>query len=59
MCGCGHRGLSKLITAILGGLMENDLNKIMEFNEFFKEIERIHRKKVDPLPVHIEYTRYN
>jgi len=39
--------------------MENDLNKIMEFNEFFKEIERIHRKKVDPLPVHIEYTRYN
>lgn len=35
-----------LITNILAGLMENDLAKIMDFDDFFKEIERIHRKKV-------------
>ncbi len=40
------RGLSELMTAILGGLMENDLNSIMEFDDFFREIEKVHRKKV-------------
>ena len=35
-----------LITNILAGLMENDLAKIMDFDYFFKEIEKIHKKKV-------------
>ena len=41
-----YRGLKLLITNILAGLMENDLAKIMDFDDFFKEIEKIHRKKV-------------
>ena len=40
------RGLCELMTAILGGLMENNLKKIIEFDDLFREIERIHRKKV-------------
>lgn len=40
------RGLKLLITNILAGLMENDLSKIMDFDDFFKEIEKINRKKV-------------
>ncbi|ORU90922.1 MAG: hypothetical protein A6F71_08235 [Cycloclasticus sp. symbiont of Poecilosclerida sp. M] len=28
-----------LITSILAGLMENDLSKIMDFDDFFNEIE--------------------
>ena len=35
-----------LITNILAGLMEYDLGKIMDFDDFFKEIEKISRKKV-------------
>lgn len=31
---------------VLSGLMENDITKMLEFNEFFKHIEKIHRKKV-------------
>ena len=34
------------MTAILGGMMENNLRKIMEFDDLFREIERIHCKKV-------------
>ena len=41
-----YRGLKLLITNILARLMENDQAKIMDFDDFFKEIEKIHRKKV-------------
>ena len=35
-----------LITPLLSGLLENDFNKMTEFDDFFKEIEKINRKKV-------------
>ena len=46
---CAIRGLKLLITNILAGLMENDLSKIMDFDDFFKEIEKVNRKKVSQI----------
>lgn len=40
------RGMADLITEVLAGLMENDISKMWEFDQFFKQIERIHRKKI-------------
>lgn len=40
------RGMSVLITEVLAGVMENVIDKMWEFDVFFKQIERIHRKKV-------------
>ena len=39
-------GMKLLITPLLSGLLENDFNKMTEFDDFFKEIEKINRKKV-------------
>ncbi len=38
--------MSQLIRDVLAGVMENDINKMWEFDMFFKQIELIHRKKV-------------
>ena len=35
-----------LITPLLSGLLENDFTKMTEFDDVFKEIEKINRKKV-------------
>lgn len=43
---CVHSGMKLLITPLLSGLLENDFNKMTEFDDFFKEIEKINRKKV-------------
>ena len=43
---CIHSGMKLLITPLLSGLLENDFNKMTEFDDFFKEIEKINRKKV-------------
>ena len=40
------RGMAELITEVLAGLMENDISKMWEFDQFFMLIERIYRKKV-------------
>lgn len=36
-----------LITPLLSGLLENDSSRMTEFEDFFKEIEKINRKKVE------------
>ena len=41
-----HRGMKLLITPLLSGLLENDSSRMTEFEDFFKEIEKINRKKV-------------
>ena len=41
-----HSGMKLLITPLLSGLLENDFNRMTEFDDFFKEIEKINRKKV-------------
>jgi hypothetical protein len=43
---CPCSGMKLLITPLLSGLLENDFNKMTEFDDFFKEIEKINRKKV-------------
>ena len=43
---CLCSGMKLLITPLLSGLLENDFNKMTEFDDFFKEIEKINRKKV-------------
>ena len=48
-----------LITPLLSGLLENDFNRMTEFDDFFKEIEKINRKKVMSsilLCIHLLYT---
>jgi len=40
------QGLKQLITPVLAGLMENELSKMSDFDDFFKCIEEINRKKV-------------
>ena len=44
-----------LITPLLSGLLENDFNKMTEFDDFFKEIEKINRKKVIHCLVYVAY----
>lgn len=39
-------GLKLLIHKVLAGLMENDIHKMMSFDDFFRAIEKIHRKRV-------------
>ena len=43
---CLCSGMKLLITPLLSGLLENDFTKMTEFDDFFKEIEKINRKKV-------------
>jgi len=40
------RGLKLLVTPILAGLLENNVDKMMEFNDFFGRIDRISKMKV-------------
>jgi len=35
-----------LVTPILAGLLENNVDKMMEFNDFFGRIDRISKMKV-------------
>ena len=41
-----HRGLRALIEPVLARLMENDFQKMMDFDEFFDSIRNIVRLKV-------------
>lgn len=46
-CSCYHgSGLKLLITPILAGLLENNPDKMMEFDQFFSQISRIDKMKV-------------
>ena len=47
-----RRGLKQLITPVLAGLMENELSKMFEFDDFFKYIEQISRMKVGLSEIH-------
>ena len=38
-------GMKLLITPLLSGLLENDFNKMTEFDVFFKEIEKDQQKE--------------
>lgn len=40
------RGLKLLITPLLAGLMECDVNFMWSFEQFFEEVEAILRKKI-------------
>jgi TANK-binding kinase 1 len=40
------RGLKLLITPLLAGLMECDINLMWSFEQFFEEVEAILRKKI-------------
>ena len=50
-----YSGMKLLITPLLSGLLENDFNKMTEFDDFFKEIEKINRKKVTHCLVYVAY----
>ena len=39
-------GLSLVITPVLAGLLETDFMKMMNFKDFFEEVERIAKLKV-------------
>ena len=43
---CIYSGLKNLITPILAGLLENNPDKMMEFDQFFYRISKIAQMKV-------------
>ena len=51
-----HSGMKLLITPLLSGLLENDFTRMTEFDDFFKEIEKVNRKKVIPTLYHFYVT---